>query len=209
MKITDLSNEHLISEIMRPILAEFYPDLEPFTLDEVKKILEERTGKKIEDVDSWINWYADVYQPAHQNEGNIDFIKGLYDMRKKINAAFIKHGLKPLEDRPPKIYKITELSNQHLIVELMRPIFALVYPEMEPFTQEDVKKILEGRTGKKVEAVDDWIEWYLRSYQPVHEIGADVSGVISHYKLKKKLKVEFIKEEHIVEAFTNTNREKR
>jgi hypothetical protein len=104
MKIADLSNKGLIFELLGSGLAEFYPALEPFTLDDVKKLLKERTGKEVENVGEWVEWYMNVYQPKHNQgvltaEENVAMLKELYDMRKEINAKLIKLGRKGLDDR--------------------------------------------------------------------------------------------------------------
>jgi hypothetical protein len=197
MKIADLSNSDLIAEILRPILAEFYPDLEPFTFDEVKQLLKERTGKEVEDVGAWVEWYLEFYPITPREKINVEMSKSFYDMRKELNANLIKRGKKPLDEytlKTPPISKITELSNQYLIIELMRPIIAQIFPEVEPFTLDEVKKILEERTGKKVESINKWIEWYLESYQPIHEIEVDIIGITRHYNMRKKYNERLIKQ---------------
>jgi hypothetical protein len=197
LKIADLSNSDLITEILRPILAEFYPDLEPFTLDEVKQLLKERTGKEVEDAGAWVEWYMECYPITPREKMNVAFSKYLYDMRKELNADLIKRGKKPLDEyiiKTPPISKIIELSNQYLVIELMRPIIAQIFPEAEPFTLDEVKKILEERTGKKVEGINDWIEWYIESYHPIHEPELDISGITHHYNSRKQYNARLIKD---------------
>jgi hypothetical protein len=84
MTIDEISNYHLLYELLKEGRGELYPELEPLSQESIAAVLRARTGKDFgRDADRWIEWFLAGQMLSDQDKTNLERIRKLADMERK------------------------------------------------------------------------------------------------------------------------------
>jgi hypothetical protein len=84
MTLEEISDYHLLYELLKDGRGDLYAELEPIEVRHIMDVLRTRTGKDFgSDASAWVDWFLESGRLSAQDRTNLDRIKKLVDMERK------------------------------------------------------------------------------------------------------------------------------